>query len=275
MQTQPQQLLALVLDGERYYVSLEGVAEVVEHDGVTPLPNSPPEVLGVTDLRGDTMRVLDPRAVLGLDGEPGGDRIVVTRPDDAPVGWLVDAVDDVVEADDVEADDVGVDDVEVADEGDAPPLVDLAARAEERAGDAVPAPVAGGSTQLLEFGLEDGRYAVPLDVVDGIEDAGGLEPLDDGPPGAVGELPGVAPPVLVACPKTVYELPGEPTGDRVVVLDRETDDRRVGWLVDEVFDVFEPRAGAVEPPGPDVDGVDAVVHLADRFVMWLQPGTGP
>lgn len=285
MQTQPQQLLAFVLDGDRYCADLERVAEVVENHGVTPLPNSSPEVLGVTDLRGETMRVLDPRGPLGRDGgsegdrTASGDRIVVTRPGDAPVGWLVDAVEDVVEADAVDvapADGSGADggDEESAadDAEDGIPLVDLAAHAEGRTGGAIPAPAAAGPTMLLEFALDGDRFAVPLDAVAEIADAGGMESVEDAAAATVGKLSAGDRSVLVTCPKTAYDLGGEPTGDRVIVLDRPADDdRRAGWLVDEVFDVFEPDEAAVEAPGPDVAGVDAVVHLEDRFVMWLQP----
>lgn len=266
MQTQPQQLLAFVLDGDRYCADLERVSEVVENHGVTPLPNSPPEVLGVTDLRGETMRVLDPRGPLGLDGEAKGDRIVVTRPEDAPVGWLVDAVEDVVATGDL--------DVATDDDDEGARLVDLAGLAADYVGGG-PAPPSAGPTQLLELGLEDGRYAVPLDAVAEIGDAGDVTPTDDGP-ATVGETTVADRPVLVIDPKAAYGIDGDPTGDRLVVLDRRTDDgRHVGWLADAVHEVIRPAPDAVEGPGPDVAGVAAVVRLEDRFVTWLDPDAAP
>ena len=84
------------LGGDRYCLGIDAVTEVVDAD-VTPLPNTPPRIAGVTDLRGQTARVLDPRAVFDV-GDPGpdaGDRVIVLDTVDEPRGWLVDEVRDV------------------------------------------------------------------------------------------------------------------------------------------------------------------------------------
>jgi purine-binding chemotaxis protein CheW len=84
------------LGGDRYCLGIDAVAEVVDAE-VTPLPNTPAKIAGVTDLRGQTARVFDPRAVfdVGEHGPDTGDRIVVLDTVDDPRGWLVDDVRDV------------------------------------------------------------------------------------------------------------------------------------------------------------------------------------
>lgn len=84
------------LGDDRYCLGIDAVTEVVAAD-VTPLPNTPPRIAGVTDLRGQTARVLDPRAVFDVgDPDPdAGDRVIVLDTVDEPRGWLVDDVRDV------------------------------------------------------------------------------------------------------------------------------------------------------------------------------------
>jgi purine-binding chemotaxis protein CheW len=84
------------LGGDRYCLGIDAVTEIVDAE-VTPLPNTPARVAGVTDLRGQTARVLDPRAVFDV-GDPGpdsGERVVMLDTIDDPRGWLVDDVRDV------------------------------------------------------------------------------------------------------------------------------------------------------------------------------------
>jgi purine-binding chemotaxis protein CheW len=103
------QLLEFDLGGEIYAVDIRHVAEIVDVDDLTVIPNSPPHVEGVMDLRGNTTAIVDPKEVfdIGQDGERN--RIVVFDRDLAangkPVGWIVDGVDQVaaVEQADVEA----------------------------------------------------------------------------------------------------------------------------------------------------------------------------
>jgi purine-binding chemotaxis protein CheW len=74
--------LGFVLAGQRYAVSLACVREVIRCGDVTPVPGAPFEVLGIVNLRGQIVAVLDGRRRFGLSGtEQAGmaesERIVV------------------------------------------------------------------------------------------------------------------------------------------------------------------------------------------------------
>lgn len=97
------QLLEFELGDESYAVDIAHVAEIVDVNELTVVPNSAPQVEGVMDLRGKTTTIIDPKAVFGIDEEGERKRIVVFDPkrtvDGKSVGWIVDEVDQVVEVD--------------------------------------------------------------------------------------------------------------------------------------------------------------------------------
>jgi len=101
------QLLEFELGDESYAVDITHVAEIVDVNDLTVVPNSAPHVEGVMDLRGKTTTIIDPKAVFGIDGDGERKRIVVfdreQTVDGKPMGWIVDEVDQVV---DVEQGDV-------------------------------------------------------------------------------------------------------------------------------------------------------------------------
>ncbi len=61
-------VLAFKVGGERYAVEVEAVFQVVDATGLTPLPATPPWVLGAILARTRVVPVLDLRALLGLEG---------------------------------------------------------------------------------------------------------------------------------------------------------------------------------------------------------------
>ena len=87
----PEQMLEFTLGEERYCVGIDGVEEIVKAEDVTPLPNTPSEVAGVMDLRGQTTTILDPTAVFDIDAPQSSQQVVVFDSDQR-VGWLVDRV---------------------------------------------------------------------------------------------------------------------------------------------------------------------------------------
>lgn len=101
------QVLEFGLGAERYCVSIDYVTEIVDVGDVTAVPNAPPYVEGVMDLRGRTTSIVDPTVLLGVESDFDPQRIVVFDPDtvseDRAVGWLVDEVYQVL---DVESGDV-------------------------------------------------------------------------------------------------------------------------------------------------------------------------
>jgi purine-binding chemotaxis protein CheW len=107
-----EQVLEFRLGEETYCVSIEYVTEIVDMGDLTPIPNSPPHVEGVIDLRGNTTSIVDPKVGLGIEGELG-DRIVIFDSaifdDERSIGWAVDSVEEVSDIDAESVDDAPID----------------------------------------------------------------------------------------------------------------------------------------------------------------------
>lgn len=86
------------LGDNEYCLDIEYVDEIVERGELTPLPNAASHFEGVMDLRGETTTIFNPRSYFDVDGDGGGaDRILILDQAESNVGWLVDAVDRVIE----------------------------------------------------------------------------------------------------------------------------------------------------------------------------------
>jgi purine-binding chemotaxis protein CheW len=89
-------VLEFVLGDERYCLDITFIEQIVERGAVTRIPNAPPFVEGVIDLRGDITTVIDPMETLAADDGGQGDLIVVfdsaQMDDEWSVGWAVDGV---------------------------------------------------------------------------------------------------------------------------------------------------------------------------------------
>lgn len=93
------QYLSFRLAGNRHALPVERVREIRGFEGVTPVPGVPDYMLGVMNLRGQLLPVVDLRCRLGLD-VPEMDRhsaVVLTECGERVVGAVVDRVDDVIE----------------------------------------------------------------------------------------------------------------------------------------------------------------------------------
>lgn len=64
--TQTLELLTFRLAEEQYAIEVELVREVHRHPEIAPLPGTPPLVLGVTNLRGELLAVMDLEKLFGL-----------------------------------------------------------------------------------------------------------------------------------------------------------------------------------------------------------------
>jgi purine-binding chemotaxis protein CheW len=87
----------VVAGGEHYALPVEAVLEITEIGQVTPVPGAPSGVLGVRNLRGQVIPVIDLATVLGLSGEVESERIVVTEDGDLRAALAVTSTDDVGE----------------------------------------------------------------------------------------------------------------------------------------------------------------------------------
>lgn len=103
------QVLEFKLGEETYCVSIDYVTEIVDIGELTKVPNSPPHVEGVMDLRGRTTSIVNPKIVFDIDSDRESRRIIVFDPeiveDQAAAGWMVDEVNQVVQVSRSEIDD--------------------------------------------------------------------------------------------------------------------------------------------------------------------------
>lgn len=95
------QYLTFIMANEEYGVDILRVQEIKGWDTATPLPNTPPYVKGVINLRGTIVPIIDLRQRFGLETVPYGPTTVVivlkveTERGERVMGIVVDAVSEV------------------------------------------------------------------------------------------------------------------------------------------------------------------------------------
>lgn len=92
------QLITFQLDEQTFGIDIMAIREIRAWSPATPLPNVPSHVLGVINLRGVVLPVLDLRHRLGWgDTDPSSRHvIIVVEVSDQLQGIIVDAVNDIV-----------------------------------------------------------------------------------------------------------------------------------------------------------------------------------
>ncbi|MEW8605132.1 MAG: chemotaxis protein CheW [Candidatus Thiodiazotropha sp.] len=93
------QFVTFILMDEVYGINVMQVQEVLRITEIAPVPGAPPYVLGIINLRGNVVTVIDTRTRFGLPTTEVDDasRIIVIESEKQVVGILVDAVAEVVE----------------------------------------------------------------------------------------------------------------------------------------------------------------------------------
>ena len=93
------QLVTFRLKDESYGINVMQVQEVLRICEIAPVPGAPAYVLGIINLRGNVVTVIDTRTRFGLPTTERDDasRIVIIESDQQVVGILVDSVAEVVE----------------------------------------------------------------------------------------------------------------------------------------------------------------------------------
>jgi purine-binding chemotaxis protein CheW len=93
------QFLTFTLDAEQYGIEILKVQEIKGYSAVTPIPNAPPYIKGVMNLRGIVVPVVDLRAKFSLQTIAYGKFtvIIVVTVGSKVMGLLVDAVSDVLD----------------------------------------------------------------------------------------------------------------------------------------------------------------------------------
>jgi purine-binding chemotaxis protein CheW len=92
------QWVTFKLDSETYGINVMQVQEVLRYTEVAPVPGAPAYVLGIINLRGNVVTVIDTRSRFGLTTADITDntRIVIIESDKQVIGILVDSVAEVV-----------------------------------------------------------------------------------------------------------------------------------------------------------------------------------
>ncbi len=92
------QWVTFKLEGEAYGINVMQVQEVLRVSEITPVPGAPAYILGIINLRGNVVTVLDTRMRFGLSVYETDDasRVVIVESKGNVLGILVDSVAEVV-----------------------------------------------------------------------------------------------------------------------------------------------------------------------------------
>ncbi|GAL11621.1 positive regulator of CheA protein activity [Vibrio astriarenae] len=92
------QWVTFQLEEETYGINVMQVREVLRYTEIAPVPGAPSYVLGIINLRGNVVTVIDTRSRFGLmEGEvTDNTRIIVIESERQVIGILVDSVAEVV-----------------------------------------------------------------------------------------------------------------------------------------------------------------------------------
>ncbi|ACL72432.1 chemotaxis protein CheW [Thioalkalivibrio sulfidiphilus] len=93
------QYVTFRLAEETYAINVMQVQEVLRVSEIAPVPGAPHYVLGIVNLRGNVVTVIDARRRLGLEPREPDDasRVVIIEVSNQVVGILVDSVAEVIE----------------------------------------------------------------------------------------------------------------------------------------------------------------------------------
>ncbi len=92
------QWVTFKLDSETYGINVMQVQEVLRYSEIAPVPGAPLYVLGIINLRGNVVTVIDTRSRFGLESSEISDntRVVIIESEKQVIGILVDSVAEVV-----------------------------------------------------------------------------------------------------------------------------------------------------------------------------------
>lgn len=87
------QLIVFRVGNEFYALDVLEIKEIVPMPRVTAIPNAPPAIMGIINLRGNVITVFSLMAVLGLDASPDSEsKVIVVMIEDQAVGLVVNEV---------------------------------------------------------------------------------------------------------------------------------------------------------------------------------------
>lgn len=94
----PRRCVTFRVEGEVYALDVMRVREVLRSAEIVPVPGAPASVLGIINLRGSIVPVIDARLRLGLPAaeSEAASRVLVMESERQPVGLRVDGVSEVI-----------------------------------------------------------------------------------------------------------------------------------------------------------------------------------
>jgi purine-binding chemotaxis protein CheW len=97
-------LLIFTLDGQRYALRLDNVERVIRAAAITPLPEAPEIVLGILDLQGEVIPVINLRKRFRLPEREtsSADQFVVARTATLTLALVVDGTESVIDREGME-----------------------------------------------------------------------------------------------------------------------------------------------------------------------------
>jgi len=96
--TQKDKFLTFRLENEDYGIQIRHITEIIVMQDITPIPDMPEFIIGLINLRGQIISIMDVRRRFGLKSKEYDDRtcIIVVNIDAISVGLVVDTVNEVI-----------------------------------------------------------------------------------------------------------------------------------------------------------------------------------
>lgn len=101
-----EQTVVVRVAGELYGIEITAVQEIIRVPAITRVPNTSMSILGVTNLRGRIVPVMDLRVLLGAEVAETtlASRVVIINQPDGDIGLWVDGVSEVLDVQDADID---------------------------------------------------------------------------------------------------------------------------------------------------------------------------
>lgn len=84
------------ISGDSYAVTVDILAEIIIPQKIFPVPTTPSHVIGIINLRGNIVPIVDIRPALNLSVSSGANQVAIIRYNQMILGIVVDAVAEVV-----------------------------------------------------------------------------------------------------------------------------------------------------------------------------------
>src|SRR5208283_1890524 len=90
------QYVGFLVNGNEFTVPINKVQEIINLPQITKMPQSPPYVEGITNMRGKIITIVKLRRLLGLPDNDGPQKVIVLASGKVAFGILVDSITGVI-----------------------------------------------------------------------------------------------------------------------------------------------------------------------------------